>query len=320
MSDAGRIKALLRERVAELAPYLFPNGHREGNHWCFGNIEGEPGKSFKICIAGPKAGLHGDFAEGEKHSTNLLNLWMRARSVDFKTALGDAAEWTGYALHSSNGARSQPLKPVSATKRTFRTLDDAITHTERWLKMRATRRDVYHDRNGNEHFVVVRFDSNEGKQFRPFHRSGSRWVMSDPPDALPLFRLPELLARSNERVFIVEGEKCVCELETLELRVTTSAHGAKSAHKSDWQPLAGRDVVILPDNDSEGRAYAQTVAQILSRLSPPAAVQIVELPDLPSKGDCVDWLEARHGQTPEDILAEIENLIVEIETTRNAAP
>jgi hypothetical protein len=53
MSDARRIKELLRERVAELAQYLFPNGHREGNHWCVGDITGAPGNSFKICIAAP---------------------------------------------------------------------------------------------------------------------------------------------------------------------------------------------------------------------------------------------------------------------------
>ncbi len=63
MTDVRRIKELLRERVADLAPYLFPTGHREGVHWCVGSIEGERGKSFKICIAGEKAGLWGDFAD-----------------------------------------------------------------------------------------------------------------------------------------------------------------------------------------------------------------------------------------------------------------
>jgi twinkle protein len=63
MSDARRIKELLRERVAELAQYLFPDGHRERAHWAVGSIDGEPGKSFKICVAGEKAGLWGDFAE-----------------------------------------------------------------------------------------------------------------------------------------------------------------------------------------------------------------------------------------------------------------
>jgi hypothetical protein len=104
MSDARRIKELLRERVAELAQYLFPNGHREGNHWRVGSIEGEPGKSFDICIAGEKAGLWGDFADSGKHCRSLLDLWMQAHNVDFKTALREAARWTGHSLHGANGA------------------------------------------------------------------------------------------------------------------------------------------------------------------------------------------------------------------------
>jgi hypothetical protein len=304
MSDAQRIKELLRGRVGELASYLFPNGHREGNHWRVGSIEGEPGKSFDICIAGSKAGLWGDFNGAAKHSANLLNLWMVARNVDFKTALSEAGEWLGQHL---NGATRSESKTRSA--RTFSTLEEAIAFAERKLKASATRRDTYHDRRGNEHFVVVRFDGEKGKQFRPFHQNGSGWVIEDPPGKLPLFRLPELISRPNELVFLVEGEKCVCDLETLGLLVTTSAHGANSANKTDWEPLAGREVVILPDNDGGGRDYAQTIVDILNRLSPPALVKIVELPGLPPKGDCVDWLDARDAQTPEDIIAELLALV-----------
>jgi hypothetical protein len=70
----------------------------------FGSIEGEPGKSFKICIAGEKAGLWGDFADSVRHSRSVLDLWMQARNVDFKTALHEAADWLGYPLHGSNGS------------------------------------------------------------------------------------------------------------------------------------------------------------------------------------------------------------------------
>ena len=300
MTDARGIKRLLRERVEELAGYLFPNGKRQGVHWCVGDITGAPGKSLKICVAGPNVCLWGDFAEPGKHSRNLLDLWMQARNCDFKTALRQAAQWLG-----------QPLNGHRKGGSIFPTLDEAVANVEQWLEMRATRRDAYHGRDGNECLVVVRFDGIKGKQFRPFHRNDSGWIMKDPPGRLPLFRLLELIARPSERVFHVEGEKCASELGTLGLLVTTSAHGAKSAHKTDWKPLAGRKVVILPDNDEEGRAYAQMVGEILSHLSPPAAVQIIELPGLPPKGDCVDWLDERESKTPEDILAELENLLVQ---------
>src|SRR5437773_7242275 len=118
MSDAKRIKELLRERIAELAQYLLPNGHCEGVHWCVGSIEGEAGKSFKICIAGEKAGFWGDFADSGKHSRSLLDLWMQARKVDFKTALREAAEWLGAPLNRPNAATQSVPKARSTS--TFR--------------------------------------------------------------------------------------------------------------------------------------------------------------------------------------------------------
>jgi hypothetical protein len=298
VTDVTRIKLLLRERVEEVARHLYPSGHREGVHWCVGDVTGAPGRSFKICITGPKAGLSGDFAESGRHRRSLLDLWMAARNCAFKTALHEAAAWLGVTLSEHRGGRS-----------VFSTLDEAVVDMERELAMRETRRDWYYNREGNQHFVVVRFDGPNGKNFRPFHRNSSGWVAKDPPGKLPLFNLPELIARPGERVFVVEGEKCASELATLGLLVTTSAHGAKSPHKSNWQTLAGRDVVILPDNDPDGQAYARTVAQILSSLSPAATVRIVNLPDLPPKGDCADWLERRDAQTPENIVGELLGMV-----------
>lgn len=114
MSESKRIKELLRERVAELAPDLYPNGKRDGNHWCVGDISGTPGKSFKICIAGERAGLWGDFAESGKHSRSLLDLWIQACNVDFKTALRQAAEWVGVPLVSPALQCVNHLLPASA--------------------------------------------------------------------------------------------------------------------------------------------------------------------------------------------------------------
>ena len=202
------------------------------------------------------------------------------------------------------GIKDQPTEKKPNRPRVFATLEDAIRFQMSELKMFVTRRDTY-----NKDFVVVRFDklnNPKDKEFRPFHRNSSAgWIVKDPPGKLPLFNLPELLARPNELLFVPEGEKCVCALSELGLLAITSAHGAKSADKTDWQPLAGREVVILPDNDAEGRGYAQTVAGILNQLSPSAVVKIVELPDLPMAGDCVDWLA--NGGDAEALIALADN-------------
>jgi hypothetical protein len=310
--DARRIRELLLARVAELAPYLFPNGHREGKHWRVANINGDAGDSFDICIEGTKAGWWGDFADSERHSRSLVDLWMKARNVDFKTALHEAAQWLGMELSGR-----------SNFKKGFPSLGKAIAWMAKKLKMRTTRQDIYHDGNGGVHFVVARFDGKRKKDFAPFHRDeNGGWRIADPPGDLPLFNLPKLLVPDFKPspVFLVEGEKCACVLEQmLDVLATTSAHGSKGARKTDWEPLAGRDVVILPDNDKTGdQDYAATGASLLLRLSPQAKVKIVKLPGLPEKGDIADWIAQRNGKPAQEIKAELFELVNKAKLLREA--
>jgi hypothetical protein len=124
MNDVEIVKRELARRVEELAVYLFPNGKREGNHWCVGDISGAPGNSFKICLTGDKAGLWGDFADSQRHSCSLLDLWMRARNVDFKAALREAGEWTGQSLNGLNGiAATTRIPPIGRRKDSSKPFD-----------------------------------------------------------------------------------------------------------------------------------------------------------------------------------------------------
>jgi hypothetical protein len=92
-------------------------------------------------------------------------------------------------------------------------------------------------------------------------------------------------------------------------RATTSAHGARSPGKTDWSPLAGKDVLILPDHDPEGEAYAAAVTGILLNLEPKPTVRILRL-DVPNEGDdLADWLKALPASWEwRDCRAELERL------------
>ncbi len=152
---------------------------------------------------------------------------------------------------------------------------------------------TYFDAAGEAVGLIVRWDRSEGKEIRPIYRgSDGRWRIGGMPQPRPLYDLPALLARPDETVYVAEGEKAATAAGWLGLLGTTSPHGSNSAARADWRPLAGRDVVILPDNDQAGRRYAETVGEILLRLQPPARVRIVELPDLPAGGDLFDWFNA----------------------------
>jgi hypothetical protein len=152
---------------------------------------------------------------------------------------------------------------------------------------------VYKDRVGVEVMRIYRIDlPSGGKKFLPIYRdSDSEWHAGDPPGSVPLYHLDELDAADT--VFVCEGEKCADLVKTLGLVATTSSHGAKSAKKTDWTPLAGKTVVLIPDHDKPGEAYVTEVGAILAKLDPPPIVKILRLP-LKNEGDDIEqWLDAQ---------------------------
>lgn len=167
---------------------------------------------------------------------------------------------------------------------------------------------TYHNAAGEPVGVIVRWDSADGKEIRPVSKAANGWIIGGMPEPRPLYRLPELLGRPDEIVYVAEGEKAADAATTIGLLATTSPHGSQSADKTDWKPLAGREVVILPDNDDAGREYAKDVASILVGLEPAGKVRIVELPDLSKGGDIYDWLEAHDAIEPEALREMIEAL------------
>jgi putative DNA primase/helicase len=112
-----------------------------------------------------------------------------------------------------------------------------------------------------------------------------------------LYRLPELLGavEDGKRIFLTEGEKHADALWALGYPATTAPMGAGHWQEDYGVYLEGADVVILPDNDETGRSHAEQVAASLTARS--RTVRVLPLPDLPEKGDIIDWLAA--GGTPE---------------------
>jgi len=209
-------------------------------------------------------------------------------------------------------APALPRRPGSKAPRpsckTYATAAEAVAQLESRHGKPAARW-TYHDAGGEPVGLVLRWNlADGGKDIRPVSKTAGGWGNVGMPEPRPLYALPELLARAGGRVYVTEGEKCADAARSVGLLATTSPHGSKSADKADWRPLTGRQVVILPDNDRAGRQYAETVAGILARLSPPAAVRFVELPELPEGGDIADWLNNRDSSEPEALRQQIEAL------------
>ncbi len=163
---------------------------------------------------------------------------------------------------------------------------------------------------------VLRWDRPGGKkEIRPLSLHADGWRLEHMPEPRPLFGVEFL--EDADRVYVVEGEKC-CDAMSLEgglgFSSTTSSGGSNAASKTDWSPLAGREVVLLPDADVAGRKYADEVAAILHELDPPATVRVVELDGLEPGGDVADWSKGCEGDDAKKALREkIERLADEAE-------
>ena len=153
----------------------------------------------------------------------------------------------------------------------------------------------YRDARGELVFQVVRKHPKSFPQRRPDGKGDWIWDRGDTPD-LP-YRLPELLD-ANE-VFVVEGEKDADNLAKLGLVATTNPKGADTEWPDGFgRYFDGRHVILIPDNDEPGHRHVQNVARKLSGKA--ASIRVLELPDLPPKGDVSDWLAA--GGTKDRLL------------------
>ena len=104
-----------------------------------------------------------------------------------------------------------------------------------------------------------------------------------------LYRLSTLAQAKT--IIVVEGELKTDILAGYGFAVTTSIGGSKVAGKTDWQPLAGRQIIIWPDHDIAGRGYAEDVRKILEGLG--CQIKIIDPTtlDLREKEDAADYIE-----------------------------
>jgi len=142
----------------------------------------------------------------------------------------------------------------------------------------------YTDAEGKLLFQVCRFEPKHFTQRRPDGNGGWIWDLKGVETVL--YRLPNIL-KANE-VLIVEGEKDVDNLALLGFVATTCPMGAKKWKDHYNEFLKGKDLILCPDNDNEGREHMTQVAISVNGNS--RSLRWLELPGLPSKGDISDWI------------------------------
>ncbi len=133
-------------------------------------------------------------------------------------------------------------------------------------------------------------------QRKPKPGGGWEYTLGDVPRVL--YRRPDLLAADpGEVVLILEGEKD-CDRAARDGWVATTNVGGAGKWLDEYSAdLAGRHVVLTPDNDQPGYAHMLQVARSLDGTA--ASVTVVRLTAVPDKGDLSDALDA--GLTWEEL-------------------
>lgn len=259
---AEDIKARLLSRLREVLYHLLPGGKLQNGRFTVGDTQGNKGKSLVVDLAGEKAGVWHDFATGQ--GGDILSLWGAVHGWDHQTQfpaiMCSVQEWLG-----------MPAPPVPKAQPQAES-EDLGPHTGKW---------DYLDAQGNLIACVYRYDTPDGKEFRPWDVKARK---RKAPEPRPLYNQPGIAA--SPAVVLVEGEKCADALNKLGICATTAMNGAKApVDKTDWSPLIGKHVVIWPDNDQAGKHYADAVVNRL-RILGVRSLAVMVVPDgKPQKWD-----------------------------------
>jgi hypothetical protein len=218
------------------------------------------------------------FCDVCKAGGDVIEFVIRHQQTDFKGALAWLAQRTG--TQNAESARSSRIVATFD----YRDLEGRLLY-------QSCRKEP--GPNGKKKTFVQR---------RPDDQDG--WIYNMEGVELVPYRLADL--QGKEAAFIVEGERKADRLWELGLPATCNVGGAgkwNSDYAKSIHGIGVRRVAILGDNDLPGRKHVEAdVAP--SCLEAGITAKIVELPDLPPKGDVIDWLEA--GHTREDILAQVK--------------
>ena len=156
---------------------------------------------------------------------------------------------------------------------------------------------TYLTADGEVAFYVVRWKPEnpiKRKVIRPitwcqFPDGREGWALKTMPAPKPLYNLPAIFEAPTKRVIVVEGEKAADAAAVVfpDCVVTTWARGADAWPETDWEPLAGREVLLVADADKSGRDCMEAIADTLAGLK---CTVCAHLPGGNDKDDIADWL------------------------------
>ena len=282
-----RVRKGLQARVREFVRYLYPRAVMTPRDARIGDASGARGYSMSISLtADETAGRYIDHANGNEKG-DIFGLYAVAHSLDphrdFPQILAECDQWLGGApapraevRHKVEAAKPVEPEPTSTIEAKY----------------------VYRDKAGKKICEVARMALSNGKK--------TFVVPGGMPTPRPLYGLERW--HTSAFVVLVEGEKCADALTSIGVDATTLMGGSSTIiDKTDLTPLAGKTVILWPDNDAPGFKLMDEMAGplaaigcIVQRLNPPAGKPDKwDAADAIAEGfDVVGFLKARDEPAP----------------------
>ena len=281
---------------------LLPGGQLQGNEFCAGSINGEPGQSLKYNVV---TGIWKDFATGDAGG-DIFDLVRAVR----KCTLAEAVEYIGGnmgIIDSNNKPKIKKKQTVTELRPAPRGIPAPTSTVINGKALSITNLWAYHDHTGAVIMYDVRVDFTDGsKMVVPMHWAGDGWRNGTIQDNRPLYNLHKIPEAKS--VVIVEGCKTAAALEQYfpNSTIVTWQGGSNAVNKTDWTPISNKDrVIIIPDADMKtdesngqplpwdeqpGMKAAKQIASILSDQG--CSVYMVNTQDQAIKKDGWDFADA----------------------------
>jgi hypothetical protein len=329
--DFAAVKEASLRSLEFIITRLLPGGKREGDEWSVRNPtrnDGKPG-SFKVNM---RNGVWSDFATGDKGG-DMIDLVMYLNRKSTVDAARELADMLGLAGGSSGTASSGTTSDKPRTAGAANPDDSRIPPKEfpprtppdedgkpffveagdggppkRSDELRRhfycqggvpVRIKIMKKTGKNRGLNVYRVtDANgvTGWQFRM--PEGFKTVPYFDPGADPLS------ATINQTIFWTEGEKDAETVARLGGFALTFGGCGDGLPQGCEQYVVGRNVVILADNDDEGRAHAEKKAELAAPVAL-SGVKIIHFRELEDKQDVSDWA-ALPGNTLVELMVRVE--------------
>jgi hypothetical protein len=271
--DFKGLAAELLGRSRELVPQWLEGGKINGREYKTSGLQGGSGDSMSINL---DTGLWADFADSSCSGGDLISLYAKIHNIGQAEAFRILSGEQGFEPAERPEIPPEPepepetcLPPENVDEPNFihPNHGEAIAH---W---------TYRTEDGHPIFHVARYEPDGKKAILPWSWSDEvGWCLKGFPPPRPLFGLEELARLPNAPVLVVEGEKCAVAARYLvedRYVVVSWPNGSNAVNKADWRPLAGRVILLWPDNDEAGKKAMYQIAEILKKQCP--VIKILEV-------------------------------------------